>query len=64
MKININGTVVETELHTLSDIAVEFGATPPFALAVNGNFVAKGEYELYLVNEGDLVDIVSPVFGG
>lgn len=64
MKISINGTPTTTELSSLADIIAEFGAKEPYALAINGEFVAKSEYEQTQVGELDKIDIVSPVFGG
>lgn len=64
MKISINGTPTTTELSSLADIIAEFGAKEPYALAINGEFVAKSEYEQTHVSELDKIDIVSPVFGG
>ena len=64
MKIAINGKSVETQHRLLLDIVEEFGASGPYALAVNGDFVPKSQYPAFEVNPGDLVDIVSPIFGG
>lgn len=64
MNLTINGKAVSTEQTLLSHIIAEFGATPPFALAVNGEFVAQADYDAFEVKEDDLVDIVSPIFGG
>ena len=64
MNISINGESFITEQTVLEQIINEFGATPPFAIAVNGDFVPKSNYQEFTVSEGDLVDIVSPIFGG
>lgn len=64
MKIVINGQDVITKHTTLADIIAEYGATPPYALAVNGEFVAKSDYTIHQVCEQDKLDIVSPIFGG
>lgn len=64
MKIVINGQDVITTYTTLADIIAEYGATPPYALAVNGEFVAKSDYAIHQVCEQDQLDIVSPIFGG
>ncbi|GAB1265054.1 sulfur carrier protein ThiS [Aurantivibrio infirmus] len=35
-----------------------------FAVAVNGNFIPRAEYAKVQLNNGDQIDIVSPVGGG
>lgn len=64
MKISINGEITTIESQTLADAIREYGATPPYALAVNGEFVAKADYAQTKLSENDQVDIVSPIFGG
>jgi sulfur carrier protein len=64
MNISINGEPFTTNQTVLVQIINEFGATPPFAIAVNGDFVPKSTYQECIISEGDLVDIVSPIFGG
>ena len=34
------------------------------AVAINNDFVAKSNYSLTLIKEGDVIEIVSPVTGG
>lgn len=34
------------------------------AVAKNGDFVAKGEYETTMVGDGDTIEIVAPMQGG
>ena len=34
------------------------------AVAINGEFVARGDYSQRLLGERDLVDVVAPVQGG
>ena len=36
----------------------------PFAVAINGDFVPRSEYNALVLNEGDELDIVNPVGGG
>lgn len=64
MKISINGQITDTDANLLADVITEYGATPPYALAVNGEFVAKSDYQTRQLVEHDQVDIVAPVFGG
>lgn len=64
MKISINGKTTNVQSNILADAIAEYGATPPYALAVNGEFVPKSDYQLKYLDEHDQVDIVSPIFGG
>ncbi|NVK26343.1 MAG: sulfur carrier protein ThiS [Gammaproteobacteria bacterium] len=64
MKIKINGELFDSEHKNLLAVVEKFGATPPFALAVNGDFVPKSLYQECELLDGDVVDIVSPIFGG
>lgn len=41
-----------------------FGATPPFAVALNGQFVARGRYASQALSPNDRLDVVQPVTGG
>lgn len=38
--------------------------TPPFAIAINGEFIPRSQYDCTPLNNGDELDIVSPVGGG
>ncbi|MBB3260425.1 sulfur carrier protein [Paraburkholderia bannensis] len=49
---------------TVADALAAFGARPPFAVAVNGDFVARGQHGVRTLATGDRLDIVSPVAGG
>lgn len=51
---------------TLTQFLDEFGDrwTPPFSVAVNGDFVPRSQYRDTTVQPGDTLDIVSPVGGG
>lgn len=35
-----------------------------FAIAVNRHFIPRGQYATTLLNEGDVVELVSPMQGG
>ena len=65
MHITINQTP-----HTLPDSAsvldalAALGATPPFAVAVNTTFVPSAEHACHLLQDGDSVEVISPVTGG
>ncbi|AWB65344.1 thiamine biosynthesis protein ThiS [Saccharobesus litoralis] len=64
MKLIINSQEFETPTAQLAATLQAFGATPPFAVAVNGDFVAQQDYESTELNPGDCIDIVSPIYGG
>jgi sulfur carrier protein len=48
----------------VTDALAAFGAKPPFAVALNGQFVARGEHATKTLAAGDRLDVVSPVAGG
>lgn len=52
------------EQATLADALSAFGARPPFAVAVNGEFVARGQHAARALRTGDKIDVVHPVAGG
>ena len=65
MNITINQTSHSlpdgaTVLEALSAIA----AKPPFAVAVNTAFVPSTQHARHLLQDGDSVEIISPVTGG
>lgn len=65
MNIEINQqTFTLAEAATLADALAAYDAKPPFAVAVNGAFVARGQYARHGLNAGDQVDVVRPVAGG
>ena len=64
ISLTINAKNIQTRCNLISEVLTEFGATPPFAVALNGEFVPRTHYEIQQVKDGDRVDIVAPVFGG
>ncbi|CAH2778674.1 MAG: Sulfur carrier protein ThiS [uncultured Caballeronia sp.] len=63
--ININRRVFELpDAATVHEALAAFGAKPPFAVALNGQFVARGEHATKTLAAGDKLDVVSPVAGG
>jgi sulfur carrier protein len=65
MNIHINSQPFNVaESATVSDALAAFGARPPFAVALNGQFVARGEHASKTLAAGDRLDVVSPVAGG
>jgi len=49
---------------TLADAIAVIDAKPPFAAAVNTQFVPKTQYAEQLLKDGDRIEIISPVTGG
>lgn len=41
-----------------------FDPSQPFAVALNGEFLPKSRYATVQLNNGDQLDVVSPVGGG
>ncbi len=49
---------------TVLDALAALGARPPFAVAVNTAFVPSAEHARHLLQDGDSVEVISPVTGG
>ena len=48
----------------VSDALTLISAKPPYAVAVNLQFVPKSQHAQYPLNENDQVEIIAPVTGG
>jgi len=66
MKISINGEIKEFEKESLTvkEILEEMSYGKGIAVALNETFVLKIKYQETVVNNGDRLDILSPVQGG
>jgi sulfur carrier protein len=65
MDISINRQALSLpEGTTIADALAAFGAQPPFAVALNGEFVARGQHASVALSSGDQLDVVHPVAGG
>ena len=65
MHITINQQSVELpDTATVADAVAHWQAKPPFAVAVNTNFVPRGQYAAKALAEGDKMEIIAPVTGG
>ena len=65
MRIIVNQ--IEYELphqSVISDALSLIDAKPPFAVAVNMNFVPKTQYDQFSLNENDQIEVITPVTGG
>ncbi|MDR2334052.1 MAG: sulfur carrier protein ThiS [Burkholderiaceae bacterium] len=49
---------------TVADLVAQMQAKPPFAVAVNLQFVPNTRYAQHALAAGDAVEIISPVTGG
>lgn len=65
MKVFVNQTQYTLEPGaTLSDAIALLDARPPFAAAVNLQFVPNTQYAQKQLHNDDRIDIISPVTGG
>ena len=49
---------------TLADAVTQFGIKPPFAAAINLQFVPNTRYHQTPLREADRIDLIAPVTGG
>lgn len=65
MDILINGQRITIDAAlSLPDLLAQQGFQGSFALAINGDFVPKSEYASTPLNEGDALDVLTPISGG
>ena len=65
MKITINQRATDLQANaTVADALAQMQAKPPFAVAVNTMFVPKSQYASHALNDGDKMEVISPVTGG
>ena len=64
MNIRLNGQPTEFQGQTIADLVTTQAPQPPFAVAVNTEFVPKSRYADHQLQPDDAVDIVRPVVGG
>lgn len=62
--ISVNGDSFTTEHQSLIDFLGTLNTGDQFAVARNGEFVPKSQYDQTTLTEGDTLDIVTPVGGG
>ena len=48
----------------ITDLLVMIEAKPPYAVAVNLQFVPKTSHAEYILQENDQVEIIAPITGG
>lgn len=65
MKVTINKHEHELPAGaTVADAVAAIEARPPFAAAVNTQFIPKTQYAQQSLKDGDRIEIISPVTGG
>ena len=65
MMVWINQKPCELQQGSTLKEAIEFAQiTPPFAAAVNTQFVPKTLYEQTLLNDNDKIELIVPITGG
>lgn len=65
MKIFLNQQATDLPAPaTVADALAQMQAKPPFAVAVNTVFVPRSQYAAHALNEGDKMEVISPVTGG
>ena len=65
MRVIVNQ--LEYELPTQSvvtDALTLINAKPPYAVAVNLQFVPKNQHSQFSLNENDQIEVIAPVTGG
>ncbi len=65
MNIQINGQPLSLAQHsTVAQALAAFGARPPVAVAVNGAYLPRARHQDTHLEEGDRLEVLSPMEGG
>jgi len=65
LTLTLNGQALRLPAgSTLSDAIARVGIQPPFAAAVNLQFVPRARYAETVLQDGDQLELISPVTGG
>ena len=65
MRVIVNQVEYEIPNQSMiADVLSLIDAKPPYAVAVNLNFVPKIKHHEFVLNENDQVEIIAPVTGG
>ena len=48
----------------VADALAQWNARPPYAVALNTQFVPKSQYASQALHEGDRLEVIAPVTGG
>ena len=64
-KIMINGKATNTTAETIHALLKELSVPREgLAVAVNDEIVPRSNHEKYVLNEGDVIEIIRPIGGG
>jgi sulfur carrier protein len=65
MRIMVNQVAKEVpDQSTIDDVLLLIDAKPPFAVAINYEFVPKTRHAEEILREGDEMEVIAPVTGG
>ncbi len=65
MKVLINDTPhALPEPATVADALAAMNAVPPYAVAVNREFVPRSAYAVHALKHDDRIEVIRPVTGG
>lgn len=65
MRLIVNQSEMQVpDNSTIDDVLLLINAKPPFAVAVNYEFVPKTRHADEVLREGDEVEVIAPVTGG
>ena len=64
MNITINGELLTIKSAALVEVLQKFGAQPPYAVAINGEFIPQSLHGNTVIKEGDSIELLSPIQGG
>ena len=65
MRVMINQVATEIpDNSTIDDVLLLIDAKPPFAVAINYEFVPKTRHAEEILHEGDEMEVIAPVTGG
>jgi sulfur carrier protein len=65
MRVIVNQIPYELPNNSMiTDALTLINAQPPYAVAVNLNFVPKTKHAEYVLSENDQIEVIAPVTGG
>ena len=65
IQVRINQALYKLPQGTsLADAIAQVEISPPFAAAVNLQFVPRAQYPVHLLQNGDQIELISPITGG
>ena len=65
MRVIVNQLEYELPMQSVvTDVLALINAKPPYAVAVNLQFVPKNQHSQFSLNENDQIEVIAPVTGG